>query len=77
MVEQFGMRGGIADVADLPQLVDGVAKDEYLPGLRNWGPFVVPDNHFFAMGDNRDASHDGRAWGFLPRNHVIGHPLFF
>jgi signal peptidase I len=59
-----------------PHLVNGQASEDFLPGLRNWGPFVVPENHLFVMGDNRDASHDGRAWGFLPRNHVIGHPLF-
>jgi signal peptidase I len=60
----------------LPQLVGGVATEDYLPGMHDWGPFVVPDEHLFVMGDNRDASHDGRAWGFLPRKHVIGHPLF-
>jgi signal peptidase I len=28
------------------------------------------------MGDNRDHSYDGRHWGFLPRQNVIGHPMF-
>lgn len=60
----------------LPHLVDGTATAEYIPGLRDWGPFVVPPDHLFGMGDNRDASRDGRHWGFLPREHVIGHPLF-
>lgn len=60
----------------LPQLVDGVSRDDYLPGLRDWGPFVVPEAHLFVMGDNRDASYDGRHWGFLPRENVLGSPLF-
>jgi len=70
------MQRQVARRWQLPQLVDGAAKDDYLPGLRDWGPFVIPEGHLFVMGDNRDASHDGRAWGFLPRRHVIGHPLF-
>lgn len=59
----------------LPQLVDTVDAESYLPDLRNWGPFVVPAAHLFMMGDNRDHSYDGRHWGFLPRSNVIGHPM--
>jgi signal peptidase I len=28
------------------------------------------------MGDNRDVSKDSRYWGFIPRNNVIGRPMF-
>ena len=76
MAQMPPMQRQIARRWQLPQLVDGEVNGDYLPGLRNWGPFVVPDDHLFVMGDNRDASHDGRAWGFLPRSHVIGRPLF-
>jgi len=27
---------------------------------------------FFAMGDNSTDSLDGRAWGFVPENEIIG-----
>ena len=37
---------------------------------------VVPEDHYFAMGDNRDVSYDSRYWGFIPRENVIGRPMF-
>jgi signal peptidase I len=37
---------------------------------------VVPADKYFAMGDNRDVSYDSRYWGFVPRENVIGRPMF-
>jgi len=39
------------------------------------GEVVVPPDHYFAMGDNRDNSLDSRYWGFVPKENVIGRPL--
>ena len=36
----------------------------------------VPENSFFAMGDNSPFSADGRSWGFVPDKEVVGRPLF-
>ena len=37
---------------------------------------VVPPNSYFAMGDNRNASWDSRFWGLIPKENVIGRPMF-
>jgi signal peptidase I len=37
---------------------------------------VIPPDSFFGMGDNRDVSYDSRYWGFIPRENIIGRPLF-
>ena len=40
------------------------------------GDLVVPPGYVFAMGDNRTHSADGRFWGFVPRENILGRPLF-
>jgi signal peptidase I len=37
---------------------------------------VVPKDGYFGMGDNRDVSLDSRYWGFIPKENVIGRPMF-
>ena len=40
------------------------------------GDLVVPSGMYFMMGDNRHNSLDSRYWGFMPRENIIGRPLF-
>ncbi|MEP7070652.1 MAG: signal peptidase I [Usitatibacter sp.] len=53
----------------------GVGAESY-PVFRGQRSVTIPANSYFVMGDNRDNSLDGRYWGFVPRDVIIGRALF-
>jgi signal peptidase I len=86
----IGLPGETLEIRQKKVFVDGEALDEpYVHFLRppsgtsggsydvreRYGPVVVPANHYFVMGDNRDNSQDSRWWGFLPRHYIKGKAL--
>ena len=38
----------------------------------NFGPYKIPENSYFFLGDNRPDSFDSRFWGAVPRKNIIG-----
>lgn len=44
--------------------------------LRELPAAKIPSKHYLMMGDNRNESYDGRFWGLIPRDAVIGRSEF-
>lgn len=44
-------------------------------GGPDFGPFVVPSGQYLVLGDNRGNSHDGRLFGFVGRERVLGRAM--
>lgn len=57
-------------------LAPGVDAGSYRPSRDNWGPIVIPPDHYFMLGDNRDTSLDSRYWGLLEAWRLEGRAVF-
>ncbi len=50
--------------------------NQYLLNGQPINSYTFKQDYFWMMGDNRHNSEDSRVWGFVPRDHVLGKPLF-
>ena len=75
--------GGESAMKYVETLPNGVVYDTLDKGpyssADNAGPFVVPTDHYFMMGDNRDNSTDSRfpSVGYVPYENLVGGPVSF
>jgi signal peptidase I len=67
------------DFPSIPASVDQGATASWsleMPSHIEGDDLVVPPGKIFAMGDNRTESLDGRYWGFVPQENIVGRPMF-
>ncbi len=72
-----GLPGDTVEIRSGYLYVNGVKYEEkflHERMLRDFGPYTVPEGHYFLMGDNRNNSNDSRnaAVGAVPRDMIVG-----
>ncbi len=70
-----GMPGETIELRSGRVYIDGqLLEERYHPmiGMRPHPRTVVPPNHYFLLGDNRDHSGDSRVWGPVHRDLIVG-----
>ncbi len=71
----IGTPGDKIEVREGTLYINDILQDKYPTDKEinySVGPYIVPEDSLWVMGDNRNNSMDSHVWGFLPYKKVIG-----
>lgn len=72
----MGLPGEVIEGRDSKIYINGVQIQDYVEnsGDADFGPYEIPENCYFMMGDNRNNSWDSRYWNnkFVEREAIMG-----
>ena len=76
----IGMPGDTLEIIRGRVFVNGVELNEhnyiFEPPSYQWGPAVIPPEHYFVLGDNRNSSQDSHAFGPIHEDQIVGEVMF-
>lgn len=76
----IGLPGDVVEVADGRVFVNGepLDEEEYILASPNYteAPLTVPPEHYYVLGDNRNASQDSHIFGPIHRSLLVGEVIF-
>lgn len=70
----IGLPGDTVEIENGRVIVNGVTLNEpYIADSPDYtGRWVVPEDNYFVLGDNRNNSSDSHSWAYLPRSDIVG-----
>ena len=77
----IGLPGETIQIVEGELFIDGelIEEDYIKDSMRgNYGPYEVPDNGYFVLGDNRNVSEDSRFWKntYVRKNKILAKAWF-
>jgi signal peptidase I len=77
----IGVPGDVVSVNNGQVFINGsLLEEKYVPrgyqDLESFPPMRVKEDHYYVLGDHRNASNDSRSWGLVPRKYIYGKAVF-